>query len=584
MILCKNCGAEIDDGCKFCTRCGAPVERPADMPRPDSNTDFQGAPAPRVRTYNAVPADSVRSYNGMPLKNAGSGQNFQNAGNPQNPGNAGNPQNAGNAGNPQAYGTPQGASFAAQGAGPEPPKEKKPLNKKVVIIIVVAVLVFVGLMVGGILIMNGIRHKQMNRHRTVNVNEYVMVDFSGYDGEGQAVVRLDYNDFYDAVLEAVSKNYSGGGNSYRYSVRARNLCSSVILEVSPDMGLSNGDKVTVTMEYSEEAAEEAGIDLVFESCEVRAEGLKNSRAVDIFEYLKITYDGMDGSVWVTCENTATEKGLRDVYFKVDGSNNYNLSVGDSFTVTVDNSYVKYLLDNYGIALESTSKTYTVGRDDVDRYIDTVSEISDELLETMDEYAVNEIEDQYLWMWESELSDVEYMGMYLLNPNEENGYEGNYLFMIYTGTVSYSDDEKDRIKVFMPVEVDNLVRKADGSQECSSYVSLWDDGNYAETGESEYKGYLSEKDMFLDILNEENLMSFVYEISDGMRDYYDNPDDPVYPTEEETSEDWTENGETGADTETEDETTADGANEDAAGNGTESGTEDGEAAPDDKQAA
>ena len=40
-------------------------------------------------------------------------------------------------------------------------------------------------------------------------------------------------------------------------------------------------------------------------------------------------------------------------------------------------------------------------------------------------------------------------------------------------------------------------------------------------------------MFLDVFNEEILLSFTYEISEEMRDYYDNPLEPEPPTEKET---------------------------------------------------
>lgn len=482
MMFCKSCGAQISESDKFCTQCGTPVNRDSAAPSADIDTPSQEAQVTdsaeyKDFTYNPLPDDTQQAQ----------------------------------------------------------PAPKKPFNKKIIILIAVLVLVFIGVMVGGILAMNNIRHKQARKRKTINVNEYVEFELEGYNGQGEAVVYIDYDDLFDAVMKAIGGNNASGAKKYIYRATAEDVCDGIRFKVTPDTGLSNGDKVRIEMEYDETAVKEAGIVLEFESYDVKIEGLTDVNTVDIFDYVELTFQGKSGAAWVSYENTATERGLRDVYFTID--NNYNLSVGDEFTLTVNDYFVDMLFGDYGIILKSTSRTYKVEKSDVDSYIESLSEVSESLLNEMKEYAEEEIEDTYRWEWNMEISDIEYMGMYLLSPNETNSYYGNYAFVIYTGTVTFDDKDREPVKVFLPVQVNNLIHNADGSQECDSWVSLWDDGR--SDGDSECTGYLSEINMFLDVFNEENLLSFTYEISEGMRDYYDNPLEPEPPTEQQTPERETE---------------------------------------------
>lgn len=469
MAFCKSCGADIADGDKFCTKCGTPVDRTENIPQ----TEFDSARQETVEEQEL---------------------------------------------------------YISKGDAPESGADgKNGFDKKIALIIAAAVLILIGVTVAGILVMNGIRHKQVNKSKTIDVNRYIEIDVNGYNGQGRAEINLDYTEFYDAVFNAVGGSKANGSRKYEYKTTASNICRTVSFVVTPDSGLSNGDKVKVEMLYDEDVLKDTGIVLEFKSLEKNVSGLKDAKKVDIFQYLEMTFNGRSGSVWVICENNAKEKGLKDVRFTVE--NNYNLSVGDEFTVRVDDYHVNMLRDNYGIELESTLKTYKIDKNDVDRYIESISDISDGLFDIMDGYALEEIENTYEWKWETEISDIQYMGMYLLYPNESSTYYENYVFMIYTAEVTLGDEDREPVKVFLPVQVSDLVCFATGEQECSSWVNLWDDGR--TDGDYACTGYLSERDMFLDIMNEENLMNFMYEISAGMRDYYDYPIQPGFPADKET---------------------------------------------------
>lgn len=491
MILCKNCGEELRDGARFCVKCGAQVRRMPEIGQPDADViqpkvafDFNDVESDEMQQQIADMQAELRKIPPRQDSDAVPAESL-----------AAQPSSSGN------------ITEAGQ------PSPKKPSNKKLVIAIVIVVVVLIGLMVAGIIVMSNLRHRQENKRKIINVNDYVEVSVYGYESEGMAEAYIDYYDFDRAISNALSKSVTAA-----YPDAAYDIYNALQLKVTPDTGLSNGDRIAVELRYDEDVLEDYGVTLDFESFDVEVEGLDRVRSVDIFDYVYIEYRGMDGNVWVNYKNTSTEPGLDEVLFAID--NGYNLGIGDEFTLTVYSEYVDILLDDYDILLENTSKTYTVGADDVDHYISSISDISEELYAVMDEYALKKIHDTYISYWGIYLTEVEFCGMYLLNPNENNLYSENHAIMIYIGRVVFDDEDRDSILIYLPVEVDDLVQHVDQTQSCDEWVYLWDDGNY--DGDSMFSGFLGEEEMFTSILNEENLMNYEYEISDGLRDYYEEP--------------------------------------------------------------
>ncbi len=162
--------------------------------------------------------------------------------------------------------------------------------------------------VAGILVMNGIRHKQINKSKTIDVNRYIELDVNGYNGQGKAEINLNYAEFYDAVFNAVGGSKANGSRKYEYKTTASNICRTVSFVVTPDSGLSNGDKVKVEMLYDEDVLKDTGIVLEFKSLEKNVSGLKDAKKVDIFQYLEMTFNGRSGSVWVSAKTTQRKKG------------------------------------------------------------------------------------------------------------------------------------------------------------------------------------------------------------------------------------------------------------------------------------
>lgn len=154
-----------------------------------------------------------------------------------------------------------------------------------------------------------------------------------------------------------------------------------------------------------------------------------------------------------------------------------LSNGDKVRVTIDEDGVDYTAQFYGTTPDPLEKEYTVNG--LDSYVTSVSQISQEDMETLKEKADNLCKEQIADRWDEgeQLESFEYIGNYLLSKKEgEQRYiDKNLLWMIYrvkvrnqyaNGTSFYDDTNT----FYFYVQFRDLVVTADG--ELNVDMSQW----------------------------------------------------------------------------------------------------------------
>lgn len=100
----------------------------------------------------------------------------------------------------------------------------------------------------------------------IELSDYMNVLFRGKDGEGTARADFDFSGFEQAVM-------AGAGDGDAILQKLVQFESGLKITVTPDKGLKNGDKVTLTAVYDREAAKAAGITLGGTEKTVTVEGL-----------------------------------------------------------------------------------------------------------------------------------------------------------------------------------------------------------------------------------------------------------------------------------------------------------------------
>ena len=137
MSKCSNCGAELPENMKFCTTCGAKVEE-----------QVVAAPVQEqpVEPVQEQPANSVYSMPAQPVN--------------------------------------------------EVAKEKKPINKKLFMIIGAAVLALIVIIVVAVVVSNIVKNKKAIEAKTIKFEEdFLEVTFEGYDTLGTAKVQINRDEF-----------------------------------------------------------------------------------------------------------------------------------------------------------------------------------------------------------------------------------------------------------------------------------------------------------------------------------------------------------------------------------------------------
>lgn len=406
--FCVNCGSQLEDGEKFCSSCGALVEEPVpsmqsanQQPTPEQggsdrfNAAWQPEPEPDVSggfSEQPVPEQSgFNQFNAAP-------QNDQ--------------------------------SYPVNGAIPDTSASavKKGSNKTIILAAAVGAVVIIAIIVAVIL------SKTVFGYQKIDASELFDVDFVGANGYGVCYVQLDidpdfaeeeygvymedysvkygledsddvkYSDYFsdkssklsDAYNKASGKSEAKDMRDALLKVNKNSSEFKLTAEASEKEGLSNGDTITITVDFDEDYLLDEKIKLTNTEFEVTVEGLADAEVIDPFEDFDISFTGLDG--YGEAEYSSSNEEHPEVEYYIYG--NYDLSNGDTveveayldlysydyketdtesgiiYTVDKSGSSVVYLwpYEDYTVTKEFTVEGLT-GLTEVDPFEDVVLEYS-----------------------------------------------------------------------------------------------------------------------------------------------------------------------------------------------------------------
>lgn len=279
--------------------------------------------------------------------------------------------------------------------------------------------------------------------------EYVSVSFTGYNGNGEVDLDVDY----DAMIEAVIGEEPDGDNYEKFSKWMNEYLiydEGIKVSCSPKDGLSNGDTVTVKVTLSETAAKKvAGGEKKF-----TVSGLPEIETVDIFKDISLRYEGIVGEYTVVHLDKLSERHiLQDCNFHVEPQS--SVKNGDVVTVTITNA--ETLAEKHLCVPAEISKTYTVSG--LDEYL-TDSDL-------LPEEKIREIIEQFVPTCRKEDDSIfthsepaYYKTYFCIGKENVIGADFNRLY-IYVCYDQYMDGNY-RWTVYTPLTFRNLVLTADGN--------------------------------------------------------------------------------------------------------------------------
>ena len=550
MAFCGNCGTQVGDDADFCPNCGqklkGEMEQPAEQAAPvqeqpaEQETPVQEQPAEQEAPVQEQPAGQEAPAQEQPAEQAapvqeqpqqgqfqsqpqqgqfqGRPQQGQFQGQPQQGQFQGRPQQGQFQGRPQQgqfQGQPQQGQFQGQPQQARPPKKPFKMTKQLWALLIAVIAVVVVAIVALVVV--------KNQKKKVNIDDYISVEYNGYETAGTAYVDFDETGFSEAVIKAQGKKLKNvkslddldwsdltdlmGSSNW-------DLIDSITFDVKPDSDLSNGDVVTVTASWNEDYEKKAGVKILSKEQEFTVEGLEEVKEVDPFEDIEVTFSGTPPYVYPDWTNNSDDDYLRYLWFNFEDYD--SLDVGDTVTLTVDESEENALANGYKFT--QTSKEYIVSG--VDSYVTSAADISADNLDSMKNEATDAL-DAYFANNNSYIgnSGFSYEGSYyLVAKNSDTWGDTNVLYLVFSTTVTSAESAFEPTVVYFPVKYTNIMALSDGSQSFNTYGDIegyteleYDDGWY------NVEGYTDGAQMFNDLVVTQKV-DYTYEVTDNLTQF------------------------------------------------------------------
>lgn len=179
--------------------------------------------------------------------------------------------------------------------------------------------------------------------------DYIDLQFSGYDGNGNADVRFDCETMVVDLLGKAPESYE---EFSQWLLAYSQYDDGIRISYTPDSGLSNGDKVSVTVTTSGIAEKKVKSG----TKTFPVSGLPEVKTVDVFQDIEVSFEGIVGDITRTVVTRLSDDPfLRACSFRVEPEG--DLHNGDTVTITITNSDA--LARDFLCLPKETVKTVTV---------------------------------------------------------------------------------------------------------------------------------------------------------------------------------------------------------------------------------
>lgn len=194
----------------------------------------------------------------------------------------------------------------------------------------------------------------------IDLKDYTVVTLSGYDHFGTAEVHMDvgptFSDFWSTV--------------------------SAKADVISD--LRNGDTLTISYDFDEQAAKDNRLKVSAEDTSITVEGLEEPNIIDhekLYSGLNVIQDGLSPRVGLTVENVSDDTFISQIEYSIDSD---RIFFADGEEVSITATIPEGMLDSheYVLADKKTREPYLYMVSEPSSYIMDASYITDPVLDEL----------------------------------------------------------------------------------------------------------------------------------------------------------------------------------------------------------
>lgn len=340
---------------------------------------------------------------------------------------------------PQGQGfQPQGFQPQPQGFQPQPPTQPKKKKKTGLIIgIILGALALVGIVIALIMILGKPKDPDPVN---INLNDYVTVEFEGYDGVGTvSKEEFDseglYEDFADMIqwTNAAKKNYKSMVESYDSAADfALDYLYGYVEYTDNYFSLKNGDTVkwVWTSIDTEFISTLTNAVIIYEDFDITVTGLEEVKTFDPFEGLEVTFTGTSGSGYAEIVQTKTEEPYASLYYWID--NNWDLKNGDEVRIYIEEYEDNDLRDSYGMVPSTHEMFVTV--EGLAFYVTDIADVPEDVISDMTSFFIDNLTTEIIDAKINDVTDpsVTYYGAYLASLKEDAyNIDKNRIYLVFT---------------------------------------------------------------------------------------------------------------------------------------------------------
>lgn len=329
---------------------------------------------------------------------------------------------------------------------------------------------------------------------TVDLNDYVIVTYEGYDGIGRANVSFDYDALqkkYGKKIDVKNKYKNNIPDSVEYdpwdssSLGIGFFKTYARVYTAQTDNLSNGDDVHIEWDVNEDQIEEyIKVNVKYDDFDSKVKGLEKVDQFDPFETVSLEFTGFDGKGSAIFYNDSNEFG-NDLNFVMDNWEGF--SNGDVATLKVEYGIPEdEFVEKYHKIPSTLEKEYEVNS--LSKYIQSFSEIDSDLLEKMKKQATDSIQTKIGRDMQA-VDSIDYIGYYFFTEKKGLDLDNvNVIDLIFA--IHYSpwdrEDEKHEMILYSNVAFVNLFEQSNGEQYVDintywTHIPVWSSDVYGPGG-------------------------------------------------------------------------------------------------------
>lgn len=344
-----------------------------------------------------------------------------------------------------------------------------------------------------------------------DVLSYFNLKCEGYDGYGE--VELVCNQTAEKRVGSLTFTMEEGASRIRYSTDEGNTGTIYVYINDVTYNRSNGDVISVELDEYTDGYVQYGVDLTGLKKEYTVSGLKETTKVDLLQYYKVEFEGLNGSgkakitptqesltVGELTVDLTTGEWTRDGDFvtstRVWLNDSWGLTNGDVIKLYFSPSESTF--SSNGIKFETTEEEITVSN--LAAYVTTLSEIKDysaqeaigkqAILDWLNDDWSRSVYGSFFGSYSNQSigDDIKLYKMVLTTPKSTSSYDKNNLFLIYSVTISDNKITTPTVYYFA-VEYGDVAVYADGTLYTGEYYNKHSGrATYEALYQEEIEGY------------------------------------------------------------------------------------------------